>query len=313
VTIAVFLNFRTPYHTLAAVRSLEATNSPVPVIIVDNASNDGSTDLFTKELPSARLIAADANRGFSAGCNLGVQAAMELGAERVLLLNSDVVVTSGMVSVLEQALGQDARVGIVAPMVVGQQNPDVVQSLGIDYHRLSGRMRHRGYGHRRLDVPTFDRRIVDGVSGCAMMVRRDVFEAVGLLAEEYYFGYEDLDFALRAREAGYLTACVGSAVILHEGSVSIGRQSPLRIYFATRNHLLLGSRFPPRQPLLRRGAKMSTIAALNLAYTIFTGDVPRVGALRAFCLGVRDHVGGRYGGPPATLIKDDTMAPVPER
>lgn len=295
-TVAVVLNYRTACETIQAVQTLAASRSPVAaMIVVDNASGDGSVATLREELTDTCLIEAAENDGFAAGCNQGIREAMRLGADRVLLLNSDARVTPDALGALEQALDQHPHVGIVGPMVVERADPRVVQSLGMRYTLTTGRMRHHAFG-RRCDAVTVPAlREVDGVSGCAMLVRRAVFERIGLFFEDYFFGFEDLDLCVRARAAGFTTACVGSAVVPHEGSASIGRTSAKRIYYATRNHLLLAARISPPGPSVARWIRTASIVALNLAFVLTTTQVPRRKGLSAFRRGLADHRAHRYG------------------
>jgi GT2 family glycosyltransferase len=128
-----------------------------------------------------------------------------------------------------------------------------------------------------------------------MLVKRDVFERIGLLTEEYFFGFEDLDFCLRARADRFQTACIGTATVRHYGNLSIGRASERRIYFATRNHLLLAHRCARLQSRSARWLQTAAILGFNLAHVLFTADVPRSKGLPGFMRGVRDHFAGRYG------------------
>jgi GT2 family glycosyltransferase len=295
-TIAIVLNYRTARETVQAVQTLAASRSAVAAtIVVDNASGDASVATFRAELGNAHLIEAAQNDGFAAGCNQGIREAMRRGADRILLLNSDARVKPDALSALELALDQNPRVGIVGPMVVERADPGVVQSLGMRYTLTTGRMRHHAFGRRHdgLTVPAL--REVDGVSGCAMLVRRAVFEQVGLFFEDYFFGFEDLDLCLRARASGFATACVGSAVVAHEGSVSIGRASPQRIYYATRNHLLLAARISRPGLSVARSLRIVSIVALNLAFVLTRARVPRLKGLSAFRRALADHRAGRYG------------------
>jgi GT2 family glycosyltransferase len=301
-TFAVVLNFRTAERTIRAVRSLQRSHVPPDgIIVVDNASGDDSIGQMERALPEVGLIVSGTNDGFSAGCNLGIREALGMGAARVLLMNSDAVVTPGAVGAMQQALDADERLGIVGPLLVSLDDPDVVESAGISYDPFSGRMRHACSGTRRSAAAAFDRRPVHGVSACAMLVARSVFERVGLLAEEYFYGFEDLDFCLRARAAGFGVACVGAAgaEVLHEGGASIGPVSARRIYFATRNHLLLASRCGPPSPALLRCLRPASILALNLAHALLTSGAPIREGLGAFARGTRDHFAGRYGAGPS--------------
>jgi GT2 family glycosyltransferase len=295
-TVAVFLNYRTPNHTVRAVRSLAASHTRVAdMIVVDNGSGDGSPEQLAASLPGIRLIEMPINGGFSAGCNAGIREALALKAAKVLLLNSDVVVTPDAIARLGTAIDDDPGLGIAGPIVVSHTRPATIESLGIRYSRGTGRMRHAGYGERLSGSTPFERRDVDAVSGCAMLIRREVFERIGLFAEEYFFGFEDLDFCLRARAAGFRSACIGGATVQHDAHLSIGEASGRRIYFGTRNHLLLAQRFGTSQSPPGRWLQTASVLGLNLAHVLLTSRVPRMAGLRAFAEGAWDHFRGRYG------------------
>ncbi len=303
---AVVLNYRTPRESLLAVRSLASSERPIDdLVVVDNASGDGSAAWLRERLrpsgarggdlqpSSVRLLALEHNRGFSGGSNAGIQAALEGGAERVLLLNGDAMVAPGCVGRLEEALAGDPEAGIAGPALLAAHDPSRIASCGISFSAWTGRMRHpetgRLYDPATLPAP----RRVAAVSGCGMLVDRRVFEAVGLLDEDYFFSFEDLDFCLRAARAGFATVAVGDAVAYHHGGRSLGPDSPRRLYFAARNHLLAARRGAPVHPLLAI-PRAKVIVALNLAFAA----VRRVpGGLGAVARGVLDHLRRRYGDP----------------
>jgi GT2 family glycosyltransferase len=292
-TAAVVLNYRTPLETARAVRSLQAGTSPLDILVVDNASSDASVEVLRETLTDIDVLPAAANRGFSNGCNIGITRALERGADRVLLLNSDAVVLPDTVSALEHALDTTPGLGIVGPVILEYADPERVQSIGITYRQPVGRMRHDGYRLPRARVAGFSVRTVDGVSGCAMLIHREVFERIGLLDERYFFGFEDLDFCVRARQTGFTTACIGAASVLHEGSLSIGRRSPSRVYFAVRNHLLFHSCIA--RTLAGRLFGAMAVLGWNLGYVLITAEVKRTLAFGALIRGVRDHLSGKYG------------------
>jgi GT2 family glycosyltransferase len=291
---AVVLNYRTPSETIAAVTSLRESSRVSDVIVVDNHSGDGSEERLRAALPDVLLIQTGRNLGYSGGNNVGIRAALRQGADMVFIVNSDVTVPPDCVARLEAALSADPRLGLAGPVILTRSSPPRVDSIGMAFSVHTGRMRHPRHGTRfdaRMVPPV---REVDGLMGCAVLVRRTVFEQVGLLAEEYFFSMEDLDFCLRARARGFASACIGTASVLHGGSVSVGRQSPARVYYGARNHLLLASRLPQVPPPLR-WLRTASIIALNLAYVLRQSDVPRLRAIRALTRGVRDHLTGRYG------------------
>lgn len=293
---AVVLNYRTPADTILAVRSLQGTDATIaPIVVVDNGSGDDSLECLRRHLHGVELLALERNLGFSAGCNAGIRPALDSGVEGVLLLNSDVIVPPAAADAMWQVLAAHPRVGIVSTIVRCRHNPDVVESIGFSYHVATGRMRLIGHGSRFDTLPRFDSRIVDAVTGCAMLVRREVFEAVGFLRDEYFFGFEDLDFCCRARERGWLSACAGTTFVLHAGHGSIGRRATARAYFATRNHLLVASRFPSADSSVRRSARLANVVALNIAHRLTARDIPPARGLIATALGVRDFLRGRTG------------------
>jgi N-acetylglucosaminyl-diphospho-decaprenol L-rhamnosyltransferase len=136
---------------------------------------------------------------------------------------------------------------------------------------------------------------VDAVSGCLMLVRREVFGAIGLFDEDYFFTFEDLDFCLRARRAGFATFLAGTAVAYHEGGRSLGASSPRRFYFAARNHLLLAHRAGPAAGGVARLWRSTSIVLLNLAHAIVSPGGSLAERLAAFARGTRDYTAGRFG------------------
>jgi GT2 family glycosyltransferase len=138
-------------------------------------------------------------------------------------------------------------------------------------------------------------RPVDAVSACLVLIRRDVFAAVGLFDEDYFFSFEDIDFCQRARQAGFSSIVSERAIAYHEGGRSLGAASPRRFYFAARNHLLLASRAAPRASWAARLARSTLIVGLNLAHAATSdgGSLPE--RLSAVGRGTRDYLAGRYG------------------
>jgi GT2 family glycosyltransferase len=157
-------------------------------------------------------------------------------------------------------------------------------------------MRHRGAGSTVSLLPPGAVHEVDAASGCVMLIRRDVFDRAIDFDPDYFFSFEDIDFCLRAKEAGFRTACVQEAFAYHEGGRSIGRRSARRVYYATRNHLKLSRRIGPAWASMARGP---LVAGLNLAYVLAAPEVPLLGGLSAVGRGIWDHVRGSYGTGPA--------------
>lgn len=293
---AVVLNYRTPDDTLLAVKSLRALRRPPDdIIVVNNDDCDGTRDALTPVAPHITYLHTGRNLGYSGGMNVGIRDALARGADHVALVNSDVIVPPDCIERLEDCLNATPAAGIAGPVVLSRSEPDRIASLGMSYRPRSGRMRHRGFGAlidgQRLPAST----VVDGVSGCLMLVRRDVFEAAGLLDEDYFFSFEDLDFCLRARQAGFTTVLAGGAAVHHEGGRSIGATSPQRLYFAARNHLRLARRGRLSAGPLEVLGRTVSIVMLNLAHAITSSGASLPVRLGAVACGTRDYFAGRTG------------------
>ena len=212
--------------------------------------------------------------------NVGIREALERGADRVLLVNSDVIVPPDAIERLEQSSRRDAArrnrgAGGSGPIGTG---PDrLARHVVYAVYRPHAASRHRPDGSaRRSRALGSGARSVDGVSGCLMLVKREVFEAVGFFDEAYFFSFEDLDFCLKARRAGFATILAEGATIYHEGGQSLGPVSPRRFYFAARNHLLLARRAEPSAGRFASILRGCSIVMLNLAHAVVSrgGSLP---------------------------------------
>jgi GT2 family glycosyltransferase len=297
---AVVLNYNTPDDTLLAVRSLQASCRPLDhLIVVDNGPDESCERALAPCRGAVRFIRSPGNVGFSAGCNIGIRAALDAGAEFVLLMNSDAVLAPDALERLERALAAEPAAGIAAPLILSRAEPGTVASAGISYSTASGRMRHQGFGGRTEDFCEGPAWAAEAVSGCVMLIRRAVFEAAGLLDERYFFSFEDIEFCLRVRRAGLSSLLVPSALAYHEGHLSIGPASSSRLYYASRNHLLLAQSALPMRGV-RAVTRTAGIVSLNLAYALRVPNVATVPALRAVIAGTADYLRRRFGQAPGS-------------
>jgi GT2 family glycosyltransferase/glycosyltransferase involved in cell wall biosynthesis len=292
---AVVLNHRTPDQTLLAVRSLLASRRPLDdIVVVDNDATESVREVVAGLNGGIGYVHTGGNLGFSGGVNVGIRHSLERGADAVLLVNSDLLVPPDCVGELERVLRETPDAGIVGPVVAARSAPGAVASLGISYDIRTGRMRHREVG-ARLDSRAAAVVPVDAIGGCLALIKRDVFEAIGLFDEDYFFTFEDIDFCLRARGAGFLSLVAGRATAYHEGGGTLRTASPERIYFATRNHLMLASRATPAATPVAHAGRVVSILALNLAHAVIAeaGSLPE--RLAAMARGARDYLAGRHG------------------
>jgi GT2 family glycosyltransferase len=227
-----------------AVGSLLAQDQPgVEVIVVDNASRDGSAaDLERRFGGRVRLIRSERNIGFGAGNNLGIRAG---SGRHVVLLNSDAEAASGFVRELVAAAEADPRVGMVAAKVLEHGRRDLIDTVG---HLLYPDGLNRGRGRLEADRGQYDAcRTALFPSGAAALYRREMLEDVGLFDESFFLYGDDAELGLRGRLAGWSCALAPRAVAYHHYSRSAGAYSALKAFHVERNRVwLLVKLFPLR-------------------------------------------------------------------
>jgi GT2 family glycosyltransferase/serine acetyltransferase len=242
--LVVIVNYRTADLTIEALRSLEpelATVAPARVVVVENNSRDGSMERIASAIREngwdswAMLIETERNGGFAYGNNRGIEAAAVRWPrpEYVHLLNPDTVVRPGALSTLVQFMDATPAAGIAGsrledPDGTAQRSafrfPGVLSEL-----EASARV---GAVSRWLSTwavapPVAERAYAtDWVAGASMMIRREVFDSVGLLDEDYFMYFEEVDFSLTARKAGWTCWYVPDSHVVHLVGRSSGVTDP---------------------------------------------------------------------------------------
>jgi hypothetical protein len=238
VTIIV-LNWNGLNDTLDCLESLDQLDyQNYKVVVVDNGSVDGSVLVIRERFPGVTIIENGENLGYAGGNNIGLRYAMVQGADYAILLNNDTVVDPAFLRILVDAVQAEPAVGIAGPTIYYHPRPEVIWSAGgaIDWQRGSTRM----VGLDERDEGQFgaEPRLVDFVTGCAMLVRRAVMEQVGLLDERFFTYYEETEWCVRAAGAGYKILHVPEARMWHKISPSAQADSSFVHYYMTRNRLL---------------------------------------------------------------------------
>jgi GT2 family glycosyltransferase len=219
---AVVVNWNGGAHNVACVESLLAQGlDAAHVVFVDNASSDGSLADVRGRFPGIVTIANDRNEGYGHGANRGIRHALESGARTVFLVNNDLVLPAGTLDALLARFDARAELGIVGPRILHARDAATVWAAGGTWTRRQNLSTLRGHG--KADGPEYRRRVdVDYVPGAAMLVRREVFERIGLLDGAYFAYHEDLDFCISARRAGFAIECDGTQHALHDAHASTG-------------------------------------------------------------------------------------------
>jgi GT2 family glycosyltransferase len=191
------------------------------VIVVDNASTDGSPAAVAAEYPWVELVALPENRRFAGGSNAGLQRALAQGAEAVMLLNNDVQADPGLYEKLLAALAERPDAGAAAPLLYHAAPTDLIWYAGGRCRPSLAHTSHRGI--RERDHGQYRGIEETGyLSGCCLLATAEAWRRVGPLDEGYFIYAEDADWSLRARAAGYRLLFVPTARLWHRVSASSG-------------------------------------------------------------------------------------------
>ncbi|MBN2304625.1 MAG: glycosyltransferase family 2 protein [Anaerolineae bacterium] len=225
----VIPNWNGAHHLPTCLDALRRqTYSQVEVLVVDNASTDGSRDLLIADYPDVRLISLPENRGFTGACNTGIQAAR---GEFVALLNNDTEVDPGWAAAVVDAFARHPEAGLVASKMLLFGQRDQFHTAG-DLYRVNGRLVNRGVWER--DEGQYDREeYVFSACGGSAAYRRCMLDVIGLLDDDFFFSAEDMDLAWRAQFAGYRCVYTPDAVVYHHLAATGG--SVTASYYDGRN------------------------------------------------------------------------------
>lgn len=220
---------------------LGSSSQPLFVVVVDNASTDGTCGIIQNRFKeSVKVIVCEQNLGFARAVNIGIQFAVEAGAEFVLVLNNDTLVDSHMVFDLVNALESYPAVGIASPLIYRFDDPDCIWRIGD--RQLWG----PPLIWKIAKLPSRQEPVsVEYVTGCAMMVKREVFSVVGGFATDYQMYFEDADFCQRVRASGFGILVVPQAKMWHKVSQSTRTLVPQRVYDQFRGRVIFMNRHSP--------------------------------------------------------------------
>lgn len=302
----VVLNWNNAADTLQCLASLERLTYPnYEIIVVDNGSTDDSVSQIRAAYLGVQLLETGANLGYAGGNNVGIRYALESGAEFVCILNNDILVEPGFLEPLLATFGDDLLIGVVTPLIAATDDPENIWALGSSINPHTAFVTRLYTDESVLSWRERAPFAVDVASGAAMLVRRAVFEAVGLIDEDFFLYYEETDWCLQVQRASYRIMAVPNSVILHRVSATLGETSPIIDYYMLRNHL----RFIARHWLgAARWRLLVQIVFRNLvtivAYTIKPRGGVRIPNRNARLLALRDALLGRWGkmGPDVAAI-----------
>ena len=202
----------------------------VEIIVVDNASEDGTPEWVSENFPAIRLLRNQGNPGFGGGNNQGARLAR---GEYLAFLNPDTTVEAGWLEALVAVLRRDPQIGLATSRIMLMQNPERINTCGNDIH-LSGITMCRGYGRPAgaYSAPAD----VAAVSGAAFAMQRALYEQLCGFDESFFMYMEDTDLSIRARLSGYRNVYVPGSVVYHRYTLRLG---PRKTFYQERNRYLM--------------------------------------------------------------------------
>lgn len=235
---AVILNWNRRNDTLQCLLSMqEQQGAEVDIIVVDNASSDDSVQVIASRFPHIHLIRNHSNLGYAGGNNVGIEHALGSDSEFVLVLNNDTVLDPSCLARLVDDLKAHPDAAAASPKSYYFDTPEIIYFAG-GIIAPDGTPLHVGVG--QPDGPEFGKSgTAEWLTGCATLFRSDALRKVGLFDLSYFLLFEDADWSLRARKAGYELRFVPGAKLWHKVSPSFGSTwSPMYLYYYTRNACL---------------------------------------------------------------------------
>lgn len=286
----VLVNYNGMIHLQSCLNSIRNLSyCDYKVIIVDNDSTDGSLKWIRDNYPNYEIISEQKNRGFAGGCNIGIQYALRKGAEYTLLLNMDTIVDTALLSVLIQYSDNNT---VVAPKIYMNDKCTIWYSGGRP-DLTTGNVIQTMFASDDRDLSP---KSVKFISGCCILIHRDIWNKIGFFNENYFMYYEDVDLCMRFKQAGIRMLYIPETHIQHSvGGSSGGEISCLSQYFVVRNRLYFTEQYY-KEP---ENGGLTVLRTILLERAFFEGDInekyaPYVKA------GIADYLGknmgmGKYG------------------
>ncbi|MBN1955192.1 MAG: glycosyltransferase family 2 protein [Anaerolineae bacterium] len=252
------------------------------LVVVDNGSVDNSLQLLARDYPEAQILALGENRGFAGACNAGIAAAR---GQFIVLLNNDTAADPRWLEEVLAGFGRHPEAGLAASKMLLFDRRDVFHTAG-DFYRLDGRPGNRGVWQRdqgQYDVEEY----VFSACGGSAAYRREMFEQVGLLDEDFFFSCEDVDLAWRAQLAGWRCVYLPRAVVYHKLGATGG--GPTASFYDGRNTIYVLLKDYPGDLWRRhwRAILRAQLALAGEALRAWRGEAARA-RLRGMLAGIID-------------------------
>lgn len=215
-TCVITINYHGAADTVACIKSLLASAVPLAIVVVDNTPNDPELESALSFCPEVTIVYAPENLGFGRGNNLGIRWALEhTDCEYFLVLNNDAVIMPDSINELEVSMALHPSVGIMVPRISYLDHPELLWYGGGDIDWRRGSAKTPGINNDADAVLAMTERDVTFATGCALFVRRTVFEKIGGFDPRFFMYEEDVEFCLRASDNSIRIRYIPHSLVLH--------------------------------------------------------------------------------------------------
>ncbi len=226
----VTVNYKQPKVTTELLDSIDKLSYPnLEVVVVDNAQVHDDAGLYKSHYSNTQVINVKDNAGFAKGNNIGIKAST---GDYIFLLNNDTELEDGVIERLLERFEGPNKIGAISPLIKYFDHPDKIQFAGFtEVSKFTGRneLIHEQPKEEFIDTAYFH--------GAAVMIPREVIKDCGLMPEEFFLYYEELDWSRIIKSYGYSLKVLSTVSILHKESISTGKNSPLKVYYQNRNRI----------------------------------------------------------------------------
>lgn len=261
--VIVVLNYNNFEDTEQCILSLLEVQYPhFSIIIIDNASPDGSGKRLQERFSDIECILSERNDGYAAGNNIGIKRAIALGAEYILILNNDTIVQPQFLTEILNIFTNYDNVGIATCKILYERTRDIYVSAG----RIS-RMLCAIVPLAKKDTERICE--VNYIAGCAMLIKKEVFDAVGFFDESFFMYYEDVEFSLRVAKKFKLMYTPHGTIFHKSGGGDLWKNyTPFYFYYSSRNRIIV---FGEKNLIVRLYAFFANLvnAGIKILYLIY--------------------------------------------
>ncbi len=263
----IVLHWNREHDTRECLESLlSCSYQNLEIVLVDNGSANTSGEQLHREFPSVVFLRNETNLGFSGGNNVAIQHSLQRGARYVVLLNNDTIVDPNFITPLVELAESTPTIATIGCKIYFHDQRTTFWYAGGVFRTGTGVARHRGM--HEADTGRYERiEETDFVTGCMMFLRREALEQVGLLESSFFAYFEDADWCLRARRAGWRIVFNPHSKIWHKVSASTTIDSPFYLYLTMRNKILM---------IRRHSSALKTMFFLPYLFYFYTRQLIRI-------------------------------------